>query len=621
VRWVVFSPDGKTLATAEHDGAARLRDADTGKVLFTLRGHRSNGDGAAFSADGKSLATCCWDGTVKLWDTASGKNVRTLGAYTKQLFTVAFGGDDRLASGGADGRARIWQAANGKALSTLRGHTGAVHCVAFTPDGKLLASASWDKTVKLWDATTGKLLATLEGHPDPVLAVAFSPDGKTLASCSGPWGTNEMYAAPAAGDVILWDLAARKPRARMRHPDRILGVAFSPDGKTVASAGWDGFVTLWQPEPAAGTPPETAPKPQPGQQSVLEHNGELRFVQAPEEPAAIVNEPDPKKDYAKEFKRSLKDNDSAGLVLYGPEAAERVKFGPDGLHLSLPAGYPRPATGIVTDFGVGGDFEITVSFELPREREPLFRGGPPAELRLVIAPHEPPEPDAWHKAGQNRAYLAWQTRGANNPGQFLTCSAKWNELLHDKEQLTIEEFPTEVTSGRLRLVRSGSTLFFYAGEGADKDFQLLHTDEFGKKDLKNVRILGYAGAPWASFDVRVTDLHIRADSLPQVFPAIPPPSTGLPWPAILLVSAAAMALLSLGTWLYARRGRRAARASVARASVAETPVPEALAFPCAACGKRLRVRPELAGKTVKCPQCGKAVGVPQGQAGDAKDLS
>ena len=81
---------------------------------------------------------------------------------------------------------------------TLKGHTGPANCVAYSPDGKTLASGSWDKTIKLWDVTTGKEEATLKGHTSMVYAVAYSPDGKTLAS--GGWD----------GAVMLWDVKTGK---------------------------------------------------------------------------------------------------------------------------------------------------------------------------------------------------------------------------------------------------------------------------------------------------------------------------------------------------------------------------------------------------------------------------
>src|SRR2546421_273917 len=123
-----------------------------------------------------------------------------------------------------------WEAA----LQVLKGHLDWVSAVAFSPDGKLLASASNDRTIRLWNTATGAASQTLEGHSNHVNAIAFSPDGKVLASASND-KTVRLWAA-GIGTVC---------QILKGHFDWVNAVAFSPDGKLLASASNDKTVRLW----------------------------------------------------------------------------------------------------------------------------------------------------------------------------------------------------------------------------------------------------------------------------------------------------------------------------------------------------------------------------------------
>jgi WD40 repeat protein len=111
------------------------------------------------------------------------------------VLSVSFSPDGKtLASGSFDNSIKLWDITTGKEIRTLQGHSNFVDSVSFSPDGKTLASGSYDNTIKLWDITTGKEIRTLQGHSYSVNSVSFSPDGKTLASGS------------VDTPVILWDV-------------------------------------------------------------------------------------------------------------------------------------------------------------------------------------------------------------------------------------------------------------------------------------------------------------------------------------------------------------------------------------------------------------------------------
>ncbi|XP_014036496.1 notchless protein homolog 1 isoform X2 [Salmo salar] len=273
-----LNPECRYLASSSKDGAVRVWDVVLGRCERILTGHTQSVTCVKWGGDGL-LYTSSQDRTVKVWRAKDGVQCRTLQGHAHWVNTLALSTDyvlrtgafepadatinpqdqtgtfeelkekalqrynkvrgeapERLVSGSDDFTLFLWNPAEDKKpLARLTGHSALVNEVLFSPDTRLLASASFDKSIKIWDGRTGKYLQSLRGHVAAVYQVAWSADSRLMVSGSSD------------STLKVWDIKTGKLHTDLPgHADEVFAVDWSPDGQRVVSGGKDKCLRIWR---------------------------------------------------------------------------------------------------------------------------------------------------------------------------------------------------------------------------------------------------------------------------------------------------------------------------------------------------------------------------------------
>ncbi|NEQ37227.1 MAG: hypothetical protein F6K40_13510 [Okeania sp. SIO3I5] len=226
---VVFNPDGKILASASEDGTIAFWNQE-GVLLTTIKADQGSVRGLAFSSNGKVLASGGSDSRVKLWRLENPLLTRLFG-HTAGVHGVAFSADNQLIGSVSSNETILWES-DGSIKKKIPGKNSAFADIAFSPKKNIFAISA-GVVVELWQ-TDGKLLETLKEHEAEIRNLAFSPDGKLLASAS------------IDRTVKLWSLEGDEVTTFKDHQAGVWGVAFNGDGSLIASSSGDGTVRLWE---------------------------------------------------------------------------------------------------------------------------------------------------------------------------------------------------------------------------------------------------------------------------------------------------------------------------------------------------------------------------------------
>jgi WD40 repeat protein len=233
VTGIAFSDDDARIATSCLDGAVRVWEANTGRLILTFRDHTRGVTSVNFT--GGIVASASFDKTARLWSVDSGQTITVLGDHNDWVTAVLpFPDHERVLTASFGAATRVWDIGTGRPVLTLQDKHRSVFAAAVSPDGTRIATSPLSEVAQLWDGTTGEAVGDLTGHTKTIESMAFSSTGNQLATASSD------------KTVRVWDTSTGKSGMVVRgHSKPVEAVQFSPDDRYLATASRDDTAKLW----------------------------------------------------------------------------------------------------------------------------------------------------------------------------------------------------------------------------------------------------------------------------------------------------------------------------------------------------------------------------------------